>query len=312
MISSTSSRRPSRTPLLHPRAVAQSASRSAVRFRNGLPAIIAYAETLSDVVARTVAPVRLAGSRQPGCCSRLPARCSPGLVATELRLRVLRGVSPVAVGARVGAGAAPAVAVGVAAGFVLALLGVMALGPTPRSSPIPVRAALLAMSRGCLAGTVVVGGVAIHDSARSVDTRPRHHWVRWVPWELAVVALAIASYRRGSTVVAEFDSWCGGRGRRPSRLRRSRSSRSGRCSWCSPDRCVGSCADRTACGGARGAVAHRLPSPLRRRGCTVLAALAVGLVIGSVGDVDHAHRQRRARCCVRRRARSSAPTSSSA
>jgi hypothetical protein len=166
------------------------------RFRNGLPAIIAYAETLSDVVARTVAPVRLAGLAAAGLLLATAGGMLARARATELRLRVLRGVSPVAVGARVGAGAAPAVALGVAAGFVLALLGVMALGPTPEIEPDPLRAALLACLVGALAGTVVVGGVAMTLSARSVDSRPRHHWLRWVPWELAVVAVAIASYAR--------------------------------------------------------------------------------------------------------------------
>ena len=166
------------------------------RFRNGMPAIIAYAETLSDVVARTVAPVRIAGLAAAGLLLATAGAMLARARATELRLRVLRGVSPVAVGARVGFGAAPAVAIGVAGGFVLALLGVMALGPTPELEPDPLRAALLACLGGALAGIVVVGGVATAFSARSVDSRPRHHWLRWIPWELVVVGLAIVSYAR--------------------------------------------------------------------------------------------------------------------
>jgi hypothetical protein len=166
------------------------------RFRNGMPAIIAYAETLSDVVARTVAPVRIAGLAAAGLLLATAGAMLARARATELRLRVLRGVSPAAVGARVGAGAAPAVAVGLAGGFVLALLGVVALGPTPELEPDPLRAALVACLVGAAVGIVVVGGVAAAFSARAVDSRPRHHWLRWVPWELAVVALALVSYAR--------------------------------------------------------------------------------------------------------------------
>ena len=202
--------------------------------------------------------------------------------ASELRLRVLRGVSPVAVGARVAGAAAPAIVVGVLAGFALALVGVITLGPTPELEPEPVRAALLACVAGAVAGTVLVAAVIAAISARSVDAGPRHHWVRWVPWELAVVALAIASYRRldraggvrlvgaqaegGDLLAQAFPLLALGAAlvvfARPLRwvLARTR---------------------------ARG---RRLPSPLlvgvRRlsadAGITVLATLAVGLVIGSV------------------------------
>ena len=128
-------------------------------------------------------------------------------------------------------------------------------------------------------------------SARSVDSRPRHHWLRWVPWELAVVALAIASYRRldraggvrlvgveaqgGDLLAQAFPLLALGAVlvvlARPLR-------------WL--------LADPHAWRG--------LPVPLligvRRlsadAGVTVLAALAVGLVIGSVATVADAHRQR--------------------
>ena len=166
------------------------------RFRNGLPAIITYAETLSDVVARTVAPVRIAGLAAAALLLITAGAMLARTRASELRLRVLRGVSPVAVGARVAGAAAPAIVVGVLAGFALALVGVITLGPTPELEPEPVRAALLACVAGAVAGTLLVAAVIAAISARSVDARPRHHWVRWVPWELAVVALAIASYRR--------------------------------------------------------------------------------------------------------------------
>ena len=175
------------------------------RFRNGLPAIITYAETLSDVVARTVAPVRIAGLAAAALLLITAGAMLARTRASELRLRVLRGVSPVAVGARVAGAAAPAIVVGVLAGFALALVGVITLGPTPELEPEPVRAALLACVVGAVAGTLLVAAVIAAISARSVDARPRHHWVRWVPWELAVVALAIALVpsprprRRGST-----------------------------------------------------------------------------------------------------------------
>ena len=156
------------------------------------------------------------------------------------------------------------------------------LGPTPELEPDPVRAALLACVVGAVAGTLLVAAVIAAISARSVDARPRHHWVRWVPWELAVVALAIASYRRldraggvrlvgaeaqgGDLLAQAFPLLALGAAlvvlARPLRWLLARTRSRGR----------------------------RLPSPLlvgvRRlsadAGITVLATLAVGLVIGSV------------------------------
>ncbi|HTN80424.1 MAG TPA: hypothetical protein VMK16_12170, partial [Acidimicrobiales bacterium] len=166
------------------------------RFRDGLPAIISYAETLSHVVGRTVAPVRLAGLAAAGLLLATAGALLARARSSELRLRVLRGVHPARVGARVAAAAAPAVLLGLALGFVLALVAVTTLGPTPELEPGPVRAAVVACLLGAIAGVFVVGVVTTVLSARSVDARPRHHWLRWVPWELALVALAVASYAR--------------------------------------------------------------------------------------------------------------------
>jgi hypothetical protein len=166
------------------------------RWRNGLPVIINYAETLSEVVARTVAPVRVAGLAAAALLLVTAGAMLTRSRANELRLRVLRGVSPIAVGARVGGAAAVAVAVGMLIGFGLAVLGVATLGPTPELEPGSVRTALSACVAGAVAGTVVIGLVAAALSSRSVDARPRHQWARWVPWELVLVALAIVSYRR--------------------------------------------------------------------------------------------------------------------
>lgn len=166
------------------------------RWRNGLPLIISYAETLSEVVARTVEPVRIAGLAAAGVLLVTAGAMLSRSRSNELRLRVLRGVSPIAVGARVGGAAAPAVAVGMLIGFGLAVLGVVTLGPTPELEPGPLRVALLWCVGGAVGGAVVVGLVAAVLGSRSVDARLRHHWMRWVPWELGLVALAIVSYRR--------------------------------------------------------------------------------------------------------------------
>ncbi|HMK11963.1 MAG TPA: hypothetical protein VK461_10305, partial [Acidimicrobiales bacterium] len=85
---------------------------------------------------------------------------------------------------------------GLTAGFGLALVAVTTLGPTPELEPGPVRAAVVSCVLGAIAGLVIVGLVTTVLSARSVDVRPRHHWLRWVPWEVVLVALAVASYAR--------------------------------------------------------------------------------------------------------------------
>ncbi len=115
------------------------------RFRNGLPAIITYAETLSDVVARTVAPVRIAGL---AAAALLLITAGAMLARTRDRASFDSGCSGGSARSRSAraspAAAAPAIVVGVFAGFALALVGIITLGPTPELEPEPVRAALLA------------------------------------------------------------------------------------------------------------------------------------------------------------------------
>ena len=172
------------------------------RWRNGLPVIISYAETLSVVVSRTVEPVRVAGLAAAALLLVTAGAMLSRSRSAELRLRVLRGVSPIAVGARVGGAAAPPVAVGMLIGFGLAVLGVIALGPTPELEPGPVRVALLACLAGAVLGTGVVGLVAAALSSRSVDARPRHHWMRWIPWELVLGRRSRSSRTVASTARA--------------------------------------------------------------------------------------------------------------
>ena len=157
--------------------------------------IVAQAETVAEVVGRTMAPIRLAGS----AAGAVLLTGAGVLVARErrreLRLRVLRGDGPLGLAFRVGAVQLAPVVAGTGVGATLAFGAVRLLGPTPELEPGPVRAALVASGIGALVATALVGAVVAVVATRAIDTpvRRRH---RFVPWELAAVALAVVSYLR--------------------------------------------------------------------------------------------------------------------
>src|SRR5262249_27483617 len=146
-------------PLAQPRPGLPS-SRLQPTLAAGLGPLLTQAETLSTVVARTIAPIRLAG-----VAAALVLLIAAGaLVAREsrreLRLRLLRGERPGSLAVRTGLAEVPSVVIGTVVGVFVAVLGVRALGPTPELEPGPVRAALVAAAIGALAAVAVVGIVA--------------------------------------------------------------------------------------------------------------------------------------------------------
>ena len=244
----------------------------------------------------SLAPSRLSvsrGSRQPGCCSSLPERCSPGLVRPSSGCECCAGSAPWPSALVSALAQHRRSSLGVAAGFVLAFARCDGARTDARDrARSPARRFARVSGRRRSRGPWSSGGVAMTLSARSVDSRPRHHWLRWVPWELAVVALAIASYRRldraggvrlvgsqaqgGDLLAQAFPLLALGAVlvvlARPLRwlLRRS----------------------RARGGGLAVPLLIGVPSPLRRRGCD-RARRARRWPCDRIGrDVDHAHRQR--------------------
>ena len=167
------------------------------QFHNGLHDVVHRAGVVADVVGRTMAPVRLAG-----LAAALALLIASGVLVTrerarEMRLRLLRGVGPVALGGRVAAGIAVAATIGTVIGGLVALLAVRALGPTSLLEPGPVREAVISTAVGLVCALLVVGGAAAVVARRLVDARRKERTRRWpVPWELAIVALAVVSYLR--------------------------------------------------------------------------------------------------------------------
>ncbi len=162
---------------------------------SNLPTVISRAEGQRDLVARSLAPVELGGILTAAGLLVASAVMLARERRRDLRLRVLRGVGPSALAARVAAGEVLPIALGGALGVVVAFAGIRAFGPTPELETGPVRTALVWSVIAIVVATALVAGVATVATTRTVDRRPiRRH--RLVPWELLPLALLIASFVR--------------------------------------------------------------------------------------------------------------------
>jgi putative ABC transport system permease protein len=114
----------------------------------------------------------------------------------ELTLLSVRGVSPAGLGVKAVLEALVALVVGCLAGVVLAYAAVVWLGP---SSLIEAAALTRAVAAGAtaLAAAALTIGVVVAQRARTHHARhARRSWPRRVPWELALGAVTLVSYRR--------------------------------------------------------------------------------------------------------------------
>ena len=167
-------------------------------YTSGLPAVSVHAGRISEVVSRTVAPVRLTGFAASAALLAAAGVLMARERRRDLRLRLLRGVGPVRLAGLLGRSAAPAVLVGTAGGAGLALLAVVTAGPTPELEPAAVRRALAAAMAGGVMALVLVGAVGAAAANRTVDTRRRTVTARRLalPAMALLVALTVASYVR--------------------------------------------------------------------------------------------------------------------
>lgn len=154
------------------------------------------AETVADLVGRTMAPVRLAGV----AVSAFVLAASAVMVARErrreLRLIAIRGGGPATSMARLlRSMALPSIA-GSALGLGFAVIGVKALGPTPELEVGPFRTAFVATVIGAVAALLAVSLLAAVAGDREVDARPARRRWRRAPIELVVPALALAAFLR--------------------------------------------------------------------------------------------------------------------
>lgn len=113
----------------------------------------------------------------------------------EVTLLTVRGVSPAALGLKAVLEMSIALVVGAAVGVGAAYGMVVWLGP----SPVLERAALGRAAVGgvvALAGAALTVGVVVGHRSRTHEARRHREGVRLVPWELALGALTVVSYRR--------------------------------------------------------------------------------------------------------------------
>src|SRR5262249_18321703 len=157
--------------------------------------VIGHAQTLSRVVARTVAPVRLTG-----IAASIGLLAAAGVLLArerqrDLRLRLLRGVGPARLAAHMVAVCAPAAAIGTVVGLARAVLSVVTIGPTSELEPRIVRQAIGATAFGLVVAVVVVGVVSAATANATVDGRRRAWSLRHLiaPGIVALLALTIVS-----------------------------------------------------------------------------------------------------------------------
>jgi putative ABC transport system permease protein len=166
------------------------------RFRTHLPFVLDRSGSIRTSVAGGVWPV-----------AGLAALAGLGFVAAagslwverrrrEVTLLSVRGVSPAGLGLKAVLELVLPLLAGAAGGVALAYGLVRWLGPSPIVERSAVAQALVSGAAGLAAAVLVVGAVV----ARRVSAGPaggaRATWLRVVPWELALVALAVLSYRR--------------------------------------------------------------------------------------------------------------------
>lgn len=154
------------------------------------------ADSVSRVIVRTVTPVQLAACA--ACLAMLVA--SGALLArrrrTELQLLVERGSDVPLVAGRVAVSIVLPVVCGTAAGFAAAWAGVTVLAPSPTiAMSALVVSAVLAVA-GAAAAVLVVTIAASATTYRAVDPVPRRRWTFLIPWEIAPLAVAVASWLR--------------------------------------------------------------------------------------------------------------------
>ena len=162
-----------------------------------LKTVVRHAGASTEVVAGTMAPVRLVG-----LLSSLSLLGSATVLVTrerqrELRLRLLKGQSPWSLGLRVACGTSSAVAAGIVVGGLLALAAVRFFGPASELETAAVRSAIEYTLVGAVVAFVVIAIVAAGRARTFVDSRLRRRsWARLVPWEVIPVAAAAVTYAR--------------------------------------------------------------------------------------------------------------------
>lgn len=163
---------------------------------SGLPALVSLAEQTVGATTQPVQAISVAG--------RLVALVMVGAAGVygirrrrvEFELLSARGLGPLRLGLRSSVEAVLPSAIGAAAGWVLAVYLVRALGPSASSDPIALRDSFIQAAVSAAVAVVLYGfvaGAATKSEARERPGRLRDAATRW-PWEIAALALSAASW----------------------------------------------------------------------------------------------------------------------
>ncbi|HEY7628698.1 MAG TPA: hypothetical protein VH761_16625, partial [Ilumatobacteraceae bacterium] len=178
---------------------------------------VRHAAASAEVVAGTMAPVRLVGLLASIALLISATTLLAREQQRELRLRLLKGQSPAALGLRVLRSATTSVLLGTVAGGALAYAGVRYLGPSPLIEAAAIRSAVLFSVLGAIVAMMLVAVTATLRSRTLVDAATRSRGrLRYLPWELIPVAGVVFTFarldriggiRQIGTKVANADFW---------------------------------------------------------------------------------------------------------
>lgn len=177
----------------------------AARVARQLPEKIAIASRARDGISGSVIPIDIAG-----IVVSLLLVAGAGVFwathrAREVRLLVARGVDPFALGVKAILETIVPALIGLAGGYAGAIALVKAVGPSEVLEPgAPAQGALVAAGATAL-GLLLIGLIGAL-SARDRVIGAARSWLRFVPWELALLALAVwmgALIRNGSGVTVD-------------------------------------------------------------------------------------------------------------
>lgn len=163
-----------------------------------LDAVVRQAQATELSLRGPVVPIALAAS----VISLLLVVAAGGLWVAQRRrevdLLVARGVGGVPIGVKAVLEVVPAVAIGGGLGWLGAAGSIRLSGPSSLIDPGALGAAGRTVAVASAAALLALGVVAAVASARRTDGVPQARWPRWLPWELAFLAVAWWSYARAA------------------------------------------------------------------------------------------------------------------
>lgn len=168
------------------------------RRQSGLPSIVLRTTVILRYVSANIGPIRWAAGGVGLAVVATAAVLYLRRRRTELVTLSVRGRSPLRLGADAGAGMAVPALVGAVAGYGVAVVVVRLWGPSAALEPSAFTAAIRWALLGWVLAVVMVTIVVTLGARRLIDGPPAsaRHPLRFVPWELVPVGLAVFAAAR--------------------------------------------------------------------------------------------------------------------